>query len=74
LAGVGAANFWNPVGWALMIAGIVAAGVGVAGAFNNDNNDNETAALKALEKAYQMQGESAFTPSAIRDALEGFDE
>ena len=44
LFGVGAANIWNPVGWVLMGASIVA---GILGVFFKDKHKKEVAAAKA---------------------------
>lgn len=65
LVAAGAANFWNPVGWALIIAGAVTAAIGTAGALGNDAEEAEYEALEKLTNSYATLGEAAFEDKNI---------
>ena len=64
---IAASNVWNPVGWAMLIAGAVAAviGVGIA-AFNNDADARETQTLNALEELSINNGGRDLTKEEIK--------
>ena len=64
---IAASNVWNPVGWAMLIAGAVAAviGVGIA-AFNNDADAREAQTLNALEEFSINNGGRDLTKEEIK--------
>lgn len=65
-AAVAFANAWNPVGWAMIIAGALSAviGVGIA-AFNNDADIREAKTLEALEEFSTQSGGRSLTKEEI---------
>ena len=67
-AAVAFANAWNPVGWAMIIAGALATviGVGIA-AFNNDADARESQTLQALEEFSTQNGGRDLTKDEITE-------
>lgn len=64
---IAASNVWNPIGWAMLIAGAVAAviGIGIA-AFNNDADAREAQTLNALEEFSTNNGGRDLTEEEIK--------
>jgi hypothetical protein len=71
----GAVNGWNPVGWALLIAGAVTAAIGAGIAiFNNDADDREAKTLSALEEMSIEQGGRSLTKDEIANIANQYDK
>ena len=68
------ANAWNPVGWAMIIAGALAAvvGTGIA-AFNNDADIREAQTLDALAEFSKANNNSELTPDQIKKYADMYD-
>lgn len=62
------ANSWNPVGWALIIAGAIAAviGIGIA-TFNNDAEERELKTLDALAAKSKAEGGRGLREDEIKE-------
>ena len=64
---IAAGNSWNPVGWAMLIAGAVAAVIGTGIAlFNNDADAREAQTLSALEEFSTQNGGRSLTEEEIK--------
>jgi hypothetical protein len=65
---IAASNVWNPVGWAMLIGGAVAAAIGIGIAtFNNDADIREAETLSALEEFSTNAGGRDLTEEEIKD-------
>jgi uncharacterized protein HemX len=74
LAGAGAANAWNPVGWALLIAGaITAVGGLIIGHLDNDSEESEEKALEELAKV-RAEKDRDLTAEEINEIANKYDK